>query len=131
MIRFQVHLHGPMWTHEIDRLADQMLLDIRTDLAASALQDVMRVLSSPHPIGIRVRTPYYETRLNVEEGPDLSRVNDDNVIYGPWLEGTSSRNQTTRFKGYSAFRKAFQQLERRIPAVIERHRTERVRQMND
>lgn len=27
-----------------------------------------------------------------------------NAVYGDWLEGTSSRNQTTRFKGYNSFR---------------------------
>ncbi len=32
-------------------------------------------------------------------------VDDGGVIYGPWLEGTSNRNKTTRFKGYAAFRK--------------------------
>jgi len=26
------------------------------------------------------------------------------VVYGPWLEGESSRNKTTRFKGYRSFR---------------------------
>lgn len=28
----------------------------------------------------------------------------DPVVYGPWLEGTSQRNQSTRFKGYKLFR---------------------------
>lgn len=28
--------------------------------------------------------------------------------YGPWLEGTGSRNQTTRFKGYRSFQMAAQ-----------------------
>jgi hypothetical protein len=27
-------------------------------------------------------------------------------MYGPWLEGTGSRNETTRFKGYHGFRVA-------------------------
>jgi hypothetical protein len=30
--------------------------------------------------------------------------------YGPWLEGTGSRNETTRFKGYHGFRMAGQEL---------------------
>lgn len=33
---------------------------------------------------------------------------DDPVVYGPWLEGTSQRNQSTRFKGYRLWRKAKQ-----------------------
>lgn len=39
-------------------------------------------------------------------------VTSDLATYGPWLEGTGSRNQTTRFKGYHGFRKAAQQLQR-------------------
>ncbi len=34
-----------------------------------------------------------------------------NAVYGPWLEGTSSRNQSSRFKGYAAFRKAALELQ--------------------
>ena len=30
----------------------------------------------------------------------------DPLIYGPWLEGTSERNRSTRFKGYHLWRKA-------------------------
>ena len=40
-------------------------------------------------------------------------VHDSNIIYGPWLEGTGSRNAPkTRFKGYSIFRKAAQRMQR-------------------
>jgi hypothetical protein len=38
-------------------------------------------------------------------------VTTDLATYGPWLEGTGSRNDTTRFKGYHAFRQAAQQLD--------------------
>jgi hypothetical protein len=36
------------------------------------------------------------------------------VIYGPWLEGTGSRNATTRFKGYASFRRAAQVTRSRV-----------------
>ncbi len=39
-------------------------------------------------------------------------IHDSNAVQGPWLEGTSSRNQSTRFKGYAMFRRAGQQLQR-------------------
>jgi len=37
---------------------------------------------------------------------DTNRMVTDNhaIVYGPWLEGTGSRNETTRFKGYHAMR---------------------------
>ena len=44
---------------------------------------------------------------------DGQEVNDSNLIYGPWLEGTGSRNAPkTRFRGYSIFRKTAQRMER-------------------
>ena len=46
-------------------------------------------------------------------------IHDSQVIYGPWLEGTSSRNETTRFKGYAMFRNAKQQLERKKRGILE------------
>jgi len=49
------------------------------------------------------------------------RIGDGNVEYGPWLEGTSSRNQTTRFKGYHAFRKVGQWLEKKADDVLEKN----------
>jgi hypothetical protein len=39
-------------------------------------------------------------------------VTSELATYGPWLEGTGSRNVTTRFKGYHGFRKAAQVLQR-------------------
>lgn len=40
--------------------------------------------------------------------PEQVIVTDQGTVYGPWLEGTSSRNQTTRFKGYRLWRLAKQ-----------------------
>jgi hypothetical protein len=41
-------------------------------------------------------------------------------VYGPWLEGVGSRNNTTRFKGYHAFRNAAQALQQRFEGMGER-----------
>jgi hypothetical protein len=42
------------------------------------------------------------------------------VTWGPWLEGTSRRNQSTRFKGYHLFRKTRQELQRQAPGIGQR-----------
>jgi hypothetical protein len=59
----------------------------------SQLQDVLQ-----HPTG------YYESQVVTDRSTEESRVTDGGVVYGPWLEGTGSRNQSTRFKGYRTFR---------------------------
>lgn len=53
-----------------------------------------------HPTG------YYESKISVDRAGEGYRVSDGGVIYGPWLEGTGSRNSpVTRFPGYATFRR--------------------------
>jgi len=52
---------------------------------------------------------------------NLSGFIQSNVVYGPWLEGDSARNATSRFKGYQSFRKVGQELEKDAEPVISRH----------
>ncbi len=68
---------------------------------------------------IRHPTPYYETQLAIHRvSPTMAGVTDRGVVYGPWLEGTSSRNRTTRFRGYSALRRARQRTVARVPQLV-------------
>lgn len=67
-----------------------------------------------HPTG------YYESNVTKEpRGPGVISVNDSGVIYGPWLEGTSSRNQSTSFKGYANFRGARNRVGQKAGAIAE------------
>ena len=65
---------------------------------------------------------------NVVQGLN-GRIDDNGVVYGPWLEGTSSRNQTTRFKGYGAFRMTAQWLEKQSDDVLKKNISKAVRRM--
>ena len=56
-------------------------------------------------------------------------VHDSGIIYGPWLEGVSSRNDATRFKGYRMFRNAVQDLNRIAPTILRRHLTKAARKI--
>jgi hypothetical protein len=50
----------------------------------------------------------------------------DPVVYGPWLEGSSERNRSTRFKGYRLWRKTAQALEEDAPKIAEKRMPELV-----
>ena len=50
---------------------------------------------------------YHKYSMPVAVGPEEVAVTTENAMYGPWLEGVGSRNETTRFKGYWGFRIAF------------------------
>lgn len=55
---------------------------------------------------LKKQTPYYRTRITVRRARGGYEVTDQGVVYGPWLEGTGSRNYpATRFRGYATFRR--------------------------
>lgn len=56
-------------------------------------------------------TGHYRSRLHVVRRGKIE-VNDSGSVYGPWLEGTGSRNKKTRFKGYWHWRRATRDVER-------------------
>lgn len=64
-------------------------------------------------------TGYYASQVVTDwQKNDLS-VNDSGVVYGPWLEGTSSRNLSSRFKGYASFRIVTEQLQADVTAIAQ------------
>ncbi|MEA5366100.1 hypothetical protein VA596_41690 [Amycolatopsis sp., V23-08] len=108
-----VTLTGPMFTGASAAVVDQFLEDAKYAVAGAALAAVHEILDAR----IRHPTPYYETQLHVVQENGAQVVNDRGVVYGPWLEGTGSRNSRTRFKGYAAFRRGCQQTEGRVEDI--------------
>jgi len=120
---------------EVDVTFEGPLFDGRAQAAMPGIVDAVsgalgtegqrRVLSGLDAT-LRRPTGAYRSRISLY-GPrgGQSRVHDNRGIYGPWLEGTGSRNRTTRFKGYRNFRKATQVLQRAAKPlahnVISRH----------
>lgn len=71
----------------------------------------------------RQPTGYYESQVRTHNTSTGWEVWDGGLagpVYGPWLEGVGSRNNTTRFKGYHAFRMASQALQVRIDEMGDR-----------
>ena len=72
----------------------------------------------------------YRRNINTSTNNLNGLIEDGNVVYGPWLEGESSRNQTTRFKGYFTFRKTSQELQKKSRKVFDAHLRRFVNRMN-
>lgn len=105
---------GPIFQPLLVHAAVADLIDeVEHDVAAAGLQEWSTNLNA----SIRHPTPYYETQVHMEHLGEGWSVNDRGIAYGPWLEGTGSRNSTTRFKGYAAARRARQSIEARIPQI--------------
>ena len=64
---------------------------------------------------------HYFRHINTKFDNLKGFIDDQNVIYGPWLEGSSTRNETTRFKGYATFRKTTQELQKKSRNVFDAH----------
>lgn len=111
-----VELRGPLFNGHADTII-QGYCDAVAERGAQEGQSLVREYLGS---SIQNGTGYYESRVRVESHGQQAEVNDSGVVYGPWLEGTGSRNRTTRFKGYSSFRKASQELEARMPDLAER-----------
>lgn len=103
-----VKTSGPLFSGEAGRVLDRMAEDIAREVGKVAEQDVQARLKTV----LQRPTGKYQRRIRaaVESGGRVV-VDDQRAIYGPWLEGTGSRNRTTRFKGYATFRKTLQQVE--------------------
>lgn len=110
-----VTLSGPIFeSASLEMEACQWAVDDALGAAAVGfvqdnLDDALR-----HPSG------WYRSHIEYRrDDAGVATVSDSGVIYGPWLEGVSHRNDTTRFKGYASFRKAAQQLEERAVDIAE------------
>jgi hypothetical protein len=94
------------------RMTSTALRDVADYAKYEVSMDLTKVLR--HPTG------YYESRIVKElRGPGVYSINDSGVIYGPWLEGVSFRNQTSSFKGYATFRRARNRVSRKATAIGE------------
>lgn len=81
---------------------------------------------------VRVRT-HLSTHQRIQTGFNVSHVQtrnisadrtdvlNSNAVYGPWIEGTGSRNRTTRFKGYRTFRTIGQEMRTQAGSIIAPH----------
>lgn len=61
-------------------------------------------------------TGHYRSQLRVVRRGAI-QVNDSGTVYGPWLEGTGSRNAKSRFKGYWHWRRARADVERQAVRI--------------
>lgn len=109
VIRVREFHRGPLFDGRVRRAVDDFVDDWEEEAAEWALDHIKRT----YHVSFKNPTGYYESHVRIRNGSGGPEVNDGGIIeYGPWLEGVGSRNNTTRFKGYHAFRKAATALER-------------------
>ncbi len=122
-----VSLAGPVFRVGAALVVRKMGRKTVADLVAFAEREVKLQLVPGHGL----ITGNYRRNINGEilaNGNGL--VHDNNVVYGPWLEGVSSRNASTRFKGYHMFRNAQQKVDRRKGRILKKRVGQGVNKLN-
>ena len=111
-----VEATGPLFDGSASQIVDNAVEAGRDAVAQEGVDMVRARLGSVlrHPTG------RYESRIVVDRAvEDRPVITDGGIVYGPWLEGTSGRNDRSRFKGYRTFRIVAQELEQAAAAVAE------------
>lgn len=111
-----VIMTGPLLVGHAGVIVDDITALIQSEIADAALERVQYYLSAQ----IKHPTPYYETQVVRQQLSQDQVVHDRGIVYGPWLEGTSRRNSTTRFKGYHSFRKATAAVQKQAQDIANR-----------
>lgn len=110
-----VSAHGPIFDGTassevrawLNRAVDKVT-QIGVDDVHIRLHEVLR-----HPTG------YYESHIRSSSVGSDRVIDDQRIIYGPWLEGVGSRNSpVTRFPGYFTFRLVKQALQEKVPEIV-------------
>lgn len=101
---FKSRVSGPISSGKMERDVRAYEHDVAEALAEDAENIVLRNLGN----SLRFPTGYYESRISTRELTSTRyEVHDGGVVYGPWLEGTGSRNRPRPgFPGYWSFKKA-------------------------
>lgn len=113
---YDVIMTGPFFEPGADLVA-QLYIKRAEERVAEAVETRVNMLEHVY---FKRPTGYYERHTTTRAMADYHLVTDSGVIYGPWLEGTGSRNfPVTRFKGYAIFRTVAQSMDRRAVQVAD------------
>jgi hypothetical protein len=93
----------------------------------SGMQEVLGVLGAETVKRVQHRldevlvnpTGHYRSQIKSTATPLYVEVTDSMVVYGPWLEGTGTRNQRSSFKGYSVFRDTQQDIDAHLMRIAD------------
>ena len=129
MPEIKISFSGPFFASTMPGKVKSAIEDCVQEVIERGEQKLAEMLR-PRPAGVylsvqeaqrgKASTGHYRRSIHGERHGTLGRIHDSGVRYGAWLEGVSSRNQTTRFKGYHSFAKTVQFLQKESPRIVEK-----------
>ena len=133
-----VTVRGPLFSKggaPVRRASERAVKDL-VEMGDQRLNQVLRrrpggvFLSVAEAQKGKASTGHYRRNIQSRLRGLIGVITDGGVIYGPWLEGVSSKNRTTRFKGYGSFRKTTTWLQRQARGVLQRRIRQAVRELS-
>lgn len=115
-VRTGLDYDGPLFDFRARREFNRF----RDELEEEAAEWTLDHIRGTFHASFKQPTGYYESNVRIKNSSEVWDGGQAGPVYGPWLEGVGSRNNTTRFKGYHAFRKAANALDRRIASMGDR-----------
>lgn len=116
-IEIKVKTRGPLFDRRGPMMVRRTIEDIEEDVGEHAAVLVHRRLNKV----LKNPTGRFQSTIRSRHGHGGTFVDGEGTVYGRWLEGVTSRNATTRFKGYHTFRIVAQQVDRDAENIADRH----------
>ena len=139
-IHVEIKAQGPMFEGERANAIVEKAVDRGIAELVQLGEQRLDMLLKPRPAGVylsvseakrgQASTGHYGRSIHGVASHLHGRIDDSGVEYGPWLEGVSSRNETTRFKGYHSFRRVGQSLEKDAGKVLKAHMDKAIKELN-
>lgn len=139
-VNIKVQMKGPIFDRQNRSLPRKTIEKLVARVVEEGDIQLARVLR-PKPAGVfktraeagikQASKGNYRRRMEKWARGLRGLITDGGTEYGPWLEGASRRNQSTRFKGYHSFRKTTQWMNRkRVPWLVNREIDKMVKKLN-
>ena len=110
----EVKTHGPWFDGRAPKAVQEACKAIDKSIATIGASMVRTELDNV----LQVQTPHYRLMIEAADSSDSWKIWDQDVVYGPWLEGIGSRNApVTRFAGYHTFERMGEEIRRRAPDI--------------
>jgi hypothetical protein len=108
---------------------ERLAFKFRPQGSSNLMDDKSGIFKTVAAAGRNASTGHYRRSIQSKIRNLHAVIDDGNVVYGPWLEGISSRN-LGRFPGYRQFRITQQYLQKEGPPVIKQHIDRFAKRMN-
>jgi hypothetical protein len=118
-VRFTIQAHGPLMDGSAEPIIKTWLDGVKKDIAQEGLNELRAFVMDKTGRATGHYQSGITTTLLSYNDLKISNPTEAGFAYGPWLEGFSKRNRSTRFKGYHLWRLTAQRLQERAPKIAE------------